>query len=90
MIVKFIDYLRDRLKTVIRLCYLVLGLLVIMDVVVVNKEHAHTWMEHLPGFWSLFGFGGCVLIIVFSKWYGHAHWFGSKFQVMAPEDYYDK
>lgn len=90
MIVKFIDYLRDRLKTVIKLCYLVLGLLVIVDVVVVNKEHAHTWMEHLPGFWSLFGFCGCVLIIVFSKWYGHARWFGSKFQVMAPEDYYDK
>jgi hypothetical protein len=90
MIVKFIDYLRDRLKTVIKLCYLVLVLLVIMDAILVNKEHAHTWMEHLPGFWSLFGFGGCVLIIVFSKWYGHAKWFGSKFQVMAPEDYYDK
>ena len=67
MIVKFIDYLRDRLKTVIKLCYLVLVLLVIMDVVVVNKEHAHTWMEHLPGFWSLFGFIACVLIIIISK-----------------------
>jgi len=90
MIVKLIDYLRDRLKTVIRLCYLVLALLVIIDATpIVDKLHAHTAMEHLPGFWSVFGFGACVLIIVVSKWYGHAKWFGSKFRIMSPEDYYD-
>ena len=89
MIVKFIDYLRDRLKTVIKLCYLVLALLVVTDVLMVNKEHAHTWMERIPGWWSLFGFGACVLIIILSKWYGHVRWFGSKFRIMSPEDYYD-
>jgi predicted tellurium resistance membrane protein TerC len=89
MIVKFIDYLRDRLKTVIKLCYLMLGLLVIIDMVLVDKHHAHTWMEHLPGFWSMFGFGACVIIIVVSKWYGHVKWFGSNFRIMSPEDYYD-
>jgi hypothetical protein len=89
MIVKLIDYLRDRLKTVIRLCYVVLGLLVVYDVTFVDKHAVHTAMEKLPGFWSVFGFVACVLIIILSKWYGHVKWFGSKFRIMSPEDYYD-
>ena len=45
MIVKFIDYLRDRLKMVIRLSYAVLALLVIIDATpIVDKHHAHTAM----------------------------------------------
>ena len=41
MIVKLIDFLRDRLKLVIRLCYCVLALLVVIDFFV-DKHHAHT------------------------------------------------
>jgi drug/metabolite transporter (DMT)-like permease len=83
MIVKLIDYFRDRLKTVIRLCYAVLALLVIIDATpLVDKHHAHTAMEHLPGFWSVFGFVACVVIIIVSKWYGHLG-------IMTREDYYD-
>jgi len=83
MIVKLIDYLRDRLKIVIRLSYVVLALLVIIDATpVVDKSHAHTAMEHLPGFWSVFGFVACVVIIIVSKWYGHLG-------IMTREDYYD-
>jgi hypothetical protein len=89
MIVKLIDYLRDRLKNVIRLCYVVLALLVVYDITFVDKQHAHLTIEHLPGFWSVFGFVACVLIIILSKWYGHAKWFGSNFRIMSPEDYYD-
>ena len=89
MIVKFIDYLRDRLKTVIRLCYVVLGLLVLFDIAFVDKHSAHLAIETLPGFWAVFGFVACVLIIILSKWYGHVKWFGSNFRVMSPEDYYD-
>ena len=89
MIVKLIDYLRDRLKMVIRLCYVVLALLVVYDITFVDKHHAHLTIEHLPGFWSVFGFVACVLIIILSKWYGHAKWFGSNFRIMSPEDYYD-
>jgi hypothetical protein len=89
MIVKLIDYLRDRLKTVIRLCYVVLGLLVVFDVVFVDKHSAHLAVERLPGFWAVFGFVACVLIIILSKWYGHIKWFGSNFRIMSPEDFYD-
>lgn len=83
MIVKLIDFLRDRLKLVIRLSYVGLGLLVVWDYLFVSKEHAHTWPEHLPGFWAVFGFVACVLIIIISKWYGHLG-------IMTREDYYDK
>lgn len=82
MIVKLIDFLRDRLKLVIRISYAVLALLVVWDVLFVSKEHAHTSAEHLPGFWAVFGFVACVLIIIISKWYGHLG-------IMTREDYYD-
>lgn len=82
-LVKFIDFLRDRLYTVILMCYGVLALLVLYDIFLVDKHHAHTWVEiHIPGWWSIFGFIACVLIIILSKWYGHLG-------IMTREDYYD-
>jgi hypothetical protein len=84
MIVKFIDFFRDRLKLVVCLSYVVLALLVLCDFLFVSKEHAHTWPEmNIPGFWAIFGFTACVLIIIISKWYGHLG-------IMTREDYYDK
>jgi hypothetical protein len=84
-LVKLIDFLRDRLRLVIRICFGILALLILLDAVpaVVDKHHAHTQAEHLPGFWSVFGFAACVLIVLVSKWYGHAG-------IMKREDYYDK
>jgi hypothetical protein len=81
MIVSLIDYLRDRLPTVIKICYFVLASLVLIDIFV-DKHHAHTWIEHIPGFWSVFGFVACVAIIIISKWFGHQG-------IMTREDYYD-
>jgi len=84
MIVKLIDFLRDRLRQVIRFSYCVLALLMAVDIFFVDKHHAHTWAEkHIPAFWSLFGFLACVIIIIVSKWYGHLG-------IMTREDYYDK
>jgi len=83
MIVRIIDLMRDNLKRVVRLCYVGLALLVVWDVLLVDKEHAHTWFEKLPGFWAVFGFVACVVIILFSKWFGHLG-------IMTREDYYDR
>ncbi|TAN39156.1 MAG: hypothetical protein EPN23_00070 [Verrucomicrobia bacterium] len=80
-IVALIEFLRRHLKAVIRLCWVVLALLVAGDGFLVSKEHAHTAPEHWIGFWSAFGFTACVLIIIFSKWYGHRG-------IMTREDYY--
>jgi hypothetical protein len=81
---KLIQFLRDRLKTVIWASCAVLALVVVLDAIpaVVDKEHAHTALEHWPAFWAVFGFVGCVAIILLSKWYGHLG-------IMTREDYYE-
>jgi len=83
MIVRFIDFLRARLGLVIRLCFALLGLLVLFDVLFVNKEEVESWFEELPGFWAAFGFVACIVMIRFSKWFGHQG-------IMTREDYYDR
>ncbi len=59
-----------------------LVLVAALDILFVSNEHAHTTLEHIPLFWSIFGFVGCVLIIILSKWYGHLG-------IMTREDYYE-
>ena len=84
-LVKVIEFLRNHLKTVVRICCVVLAVLIFLDAIpaIVDKEHAHTQAEHLPAFWSIFGFIGCVVLIIVSKWFGHAG-------IMQREDYYDE
>ena len=71
-----------RTKTVKKLTYGILVLLIVADFIIPRHE-IHFFGDKVPGFWSLFGFISCVLIIVVSKWLGH-HW------LMRGEDYYDK
>lgn len=82
-LVRLIDFLRDRLPLVIRICWVILGLLVVIDAIpaLVDKHHAHTGPEHIPGFWSVFGFLACTIIIFVSKWFGHSG-------IMKREDFY--
>jgi hypothetical protein len=77
-----IEFLRNRLKAVKRVCIAVLVLLAAADILLVSNDEAHTAAEHFPAFWSVFGFVGCVLIIVLSKWFGHLG-------IMTREDYYE-
>ncbi|RQD78575.1 hypothetical protein [Desulfonatronospira sp. MSAO_Bac3] len=79
---KILEYLKERTDILVKLSYLVLGLLLAYDALFLDKTPAHTWIEHFPGFWSIFGFGACVIIILVSKWYG-------KLGIMTREDYYD-
>jgi hypothetical protein len=82
-LVKIIEFLRNRLKTIVRICFGVLAILILVDAVFVDKAEAHTPVEHIPGWWSVFGFVACVAIILLSKWFGHAG-------IMQREDYYDE
>lgn len=86
ILVRLIEFLRARLRLVVRVSLVLLALLVVADALpfLVHKDHhAHTAAERLPGFWSVFGLVGCTLIIFLSKWYGHAG-------IMKREDYYDE
>ena len=107
-LVSIIDYLRDRLQSVIRICYVGLALLVVADVTRWylargaqetsatghEEEAAHGFLQSLyhiaetvPGFWSLFGFLSCAIIVYVSKAYGHAKIGNS--EIMTREDYYN-
>jgi len=83
MIIKIIDYLKERPKTVRVSSYIGIGILLIWSITGVDTHHAHTWAEmHIPGFWSLFGLGACIVLIFFARWFG-------KSGIMTREDYYD-
>ena len=84
-LLRLIEFLRRNLRTVVRVCLAILVLLVLVDAVpaIVDKAHAHTKPEHIPGFWAAFGFAACVLIVIVSKAFGHAG-------IMTREDYYDE
>ena len=82
MIVNIIEFFRARLKATIRISLIVLAALVVWDALFVSKEHVHTFVERIPGFWAAFGFVACVVIIIVSKWFGHLG-------IMTREDYYD-
>ena len=74
----------DKLSTKIvkKIAYGMLVLLILADFIIPRHE-IHFFGDKIPGFWSLFGFISCVLIIVVSKWIGHL-W------LVRDEDYYDK
>jgi hypothetical protein len=84
-LLRLIEFLRQRLPTVIRVSLAVLAVLVFLDALpfLVDKHHAHTPAEKFPGFWAVFGFVGCVFLILASKAFG-------KLGIMQREDYYDE
>lgn len=81
-LLRLIEFLRARLKTVIYVACGILALVALIDIFV-DKHHAHTKVEHLPAFWSVFGFLACVVIVIASKAFGKAG-------IMTREDYYDE
>lgn len=84
-LLRIIGWCRNNLRTLVRASLVLLVLMVVADAIpaLVDKEHAHTKAEHLPGFWAGFGFLACVFIIIASKAFGHMG-------IMKREDYYDE
>ena len=48
----------------------------------ISHEHVHFWWEKIPVFDALFGFFGCIVIVLGSKALGHHG-------IQKDEDYYD-
>ena len=79
---KLVDMIEAlRTKTVKKIAYGILVLLVIVDFII-HRHEIHFFGDKIPGFWSLFGLSACVVIIIVSKWLG-------KNGLMKDEDYYD-
>lgn len=68
----FIEYLRGHLQTVVVVCYVVLAVIAGSSLLI-DTHHAHTWAEqHVPFFWSLFGFAAATTIIGAARWLGQS------------------
>jgi uncharacterized membrane protein len=81
--IRFIEYLQtQRMKTVILVSYILLVIIAVFAAMV-DKSHAHTWVEqHIPFFWSIFGFCAAAAVIGIARWF-------SKAGIQQPEDYYE-
>ena len=75
-------YLFDNPKNVKRILYALYGcsaLLLALDLVI-HRHVVHKW-ENLFGFYPLYGFVGCVVLVLVATW--------MRTFLMRPEDYYD-
>jgi hypothetical protein len=48
----------------------------------IRPEHPHFWWEKIPMFDAFYGFLGCIIIVLGSKWLGHHG-------IQKNEDYYN-
>lgn len=80
--IKFIEYLQTRMKTVIMVCIVLLVCIAALAAAV-DKSHAHSWVEqNIPFLWSIFGFCAAAALIGIARWF-------SKAGIQVPDDYYD-
>ena len=76
------QYLFDNPRNVSRLLagfYVICGILLVLDFVL-HRHTVHSW-ESLPGFYALYGFVACVLLVLIAK--------EMRKVLMRKEDYYD-
>lgn len=78
---KSLEFLVRNSRTLRRISYGVLALLVVLDLLTPSKYERFPW-DGIGGFGAAYGFVACVLIIVVSKALGYALLYRS-------EDYYD-
>ena len=79
-LLKIIEFFRS--KTMKRIAYAALIFIIIIDFFITRHE-IHFFGDSIPGFWSLFGFIACILIIIISKWIG-------SFGIVQDEKYYNE
>ena len=70
----------ENVKRLMHLLYAVCGVLVLLDFVI-HRHILHSW-ENIPAFYAIYGFVGCVVLVLVAKW--------MRTFLMRPEDYYDK
>jgi hypothetical protein len=55
----------------------------VAELMLLGGEPGHGWWAQVPGFFSLFGFFVCLILIVVSKGLG-------SFWLQRPDDYYER
>ena len=76
------DYLDkpENIAKILKVFYVICGLLVVTDFIV-HRHIYHDW-ENVPAFYAIYGFIGCVLLVLIAKLMRKV--------LMREEDYYDK
>ena len=76
------DHIFDNPRNVKRVLHALYGCCVFLFVLdfVIHRHIYHSW-ENLWGFYAIYGFVGCVVLVLVAKWI-------RKF-IMRPEDYYN-
>ena len=70
----------ENIKRLLRVFYSICVLLVLLEFVI-HRHIYHSW-ESLLGFYAIYGFIGCVVLVLVAKW--------MRTFLMRDEDYYDR
>ncbi|GHA17611.1 hypothetical protein GCM10008090_29150 [Arenicella chitinivorans] len=70
----------ENISKMLKVFYVICGLLVIADFVV-HRHIYHDW-EKIPAFYAIYGFVGCVVLVLIAK--------EMRKLLMRGEDYYDE
>jgi len=65
-------------KLVLNIFYVLCGLLFLLDFVI--HRHVYHSLENIWGFYPIYGFVGCVVLVIIAKW--------MRLFIMRDEDYY--
>lgn len=80
-IVRLLDYLAERRRTLVRITLVVMALLVVLDVILPAHYDRFFW-ETIGGFGAFYGFVSAVVLIAVAKGLGYA-------LLYRREDYYE-
>ena len=70
----------ENIQKMLKVFYVICALLVIVDFIV-HRHIYHSW-ENIPAFYAIYGFVGCVVLVVIAK--------KMRNFLMRGEDYYDE
>jgi hypothetical protein len=70
----------ENIKKMLRIFYVICGLLVAAEIIV-HRHIYHDW-ENIPAFYAIYGFVGCVVLVIVAK--------AMRKVIMRGEDYYDE
>ncbi len=73
----------DDMRNVDRICYALYGLCALLFVAdFFYHKHTYVWVEDFPGFYAIYGFVMCALLVICAK--------GMRVVLKRPENYYGK
>lgn len=70
----------ENIRKMLKVFYVICGMLLVADFIV-HRHIYHSW-ENIPAFYAIYGFVGCVLLVLIAK--------EMRKLLMRGEDYYDQ